>query len=140
MFRVKTLITAALVSLAAVSCMERGDDKINREILLATVWEGECFQPAIVQQEGDPEMECLYVFEGDGILNVYLQSTGVTGRPLQNLRYIYTPQAAEMVIEEYGLFTVKEISVDRLLLEGAAGKLDLHFYGDIGIIERTVPE
>ena len=35
-----------------------------------------------------------------------------------------------MVIDPYGTFTVREISVERLWLEGVTGSLDLRFHAD----------
>lgn len=127
MFRVKISIAAALVSILTLSCTEKSDDKVNREILWSTVWRGERFQPSAGQEE---EADRLYVFGADGMVKIYPESEGVAGEPVLSLRYIYTSQAAEMVIEDYGLFSVKEITVDRLLLEGSPGTLDLRFYSD----------
>ena len=55
---------------------------------------------------------------------------GKASEPVEQLRYIYTPKAAEMVIDSYGTFTVREISVERLWLEGVTGSLDLRFHAD----------
>lgn len=55
---------------------------------------------------------------------------GTASEPVEQLRYIYTPKAAEMVIDSYGTFTVREISVERLWLEGVTGSLDLRFHAD----------
>lgn len=137
MFRIKIAIIAA-ASLLTISCVEGNDEKINREILWSTVWEGERFQAASQHEDGTAE-KCLYVFAEDGILGVYPTDSGIDVEPLHSMRYIYTPRSAEMVIESYGLFAIKEISVDRLLLEGAPGKLDLRFYGDTGVLNRSVP-
>lgn len=130
MSRAKILMAMALVSLVTLSCTNNSDDNVNREILWSTVWKGQCFQP--FSQQGQDE-ECLYIFGGNGIMRVYSVDNGIPGHSKEDLRYIYTPQAAEIVIESYGLFSVKEITVDRLLLEGSRGTLDLRFYGDIAV-------
>ena len=93
------------------------------EILLSTEWCGERFTPDI-QQNTVPERDAeyalfLYIFGEDGILSVFAaEGEGTASEPVEQLRYIYTPKAAEMVIDSYGTFTVREISVERLWLEG----------------------
>ena len=126
------------------SCRERCDDNLNREILLETVWKGEQFHSAtltsisLLPSAYDDGTEYLYIFGVDGIMNVFAvdEYSGSAAhytelQPIRSLRYIYTPQNGEIVIEEYGLLLVKEISVEHLLLEGITGSLDLYFHSDI---------
>lgn len=127
MFRLKHLIIAATLSLAAVCCTEKDDDRVNREILVSTVWLGERFGESSVEAEEGAMY--LYVFGSDGIMSLFPESAGTEGVAAEELRYIYTPSADEMVIERYGNFAVREISVDRLCLEGSSGVLDLVFWG-----------
>lgn len=125
------------------SCKQRNDEGLNREILIATVWEGEQFRsatPVELFTVDDADAEFFYIFGKNGIMNVYPKSETVTSfddcdsQPVASLRYIYTPKDNEIVIEGYGLLLVKEISVDRLLLEGISGSLDLHFHSDINAV------
>ena len=140
---VLTIIMAAVAGVLLSSCKERSDDGLNREILIATVWEGEQFQSATSVEPfsyGDLDSEFFYIFGKNGILDVYPKSETIDsfesfdGQSIASLRYIYTPKDGEIVIEGYGLLLVKEISVDRLLLEGISGTLDLRFHSDINSV------
>lgn len=135
MFRPRHFITVVAVCMMAAGCTSRDDGRVNMEILLSTVWCGERFTPDI-QQNTVPERDAesvlfLYIFGEDGILSVFAaEGEGTASEPVEQLRYIYTPKAAEMVIDSYGTFTVREISVERLWLEGVTGSLDLRFHAD----------
>lgn len=135
MFRPRHFITVAAVCMMAAGCTSKDDGRVNMEILLSTVWCGERFTPDI-QQNTVPERDAesalfLYIFGEDGILSVFAaEGEGTASEPVEQLRYIYTPKAAEMVIDSYGTFTVREISVERLWLEGVTGSLDLRFHAD----------
>ena len=138
-----TLMISAIAGMVLTSCRERTDDNLNREILLETVWKGEQFHSATLANvsplpsDAGEDAEFFYIFRGDGIMNVFAgdEDSGTAHfaemQPLTSLRYIYTPQNGEIVIEEYGLLLVKEITVERLRLEGIAGSLDLRFHSDI---------
>ena len=137
----RTVLSIIIVAIAGVlltSCRERNDDGLNREILIETVWEGENFHSATSVNHllsDDDSTEFFYIFGKNGIMDIYPNSdTPNGGMPLASLRYIYTPQDNEIVIESFGLLLVKEISVDRLLLEGISGSLDLHFHSDINFV------
>ena len=123
MFRPRHFITVAAVCMMAAGCTSKDDGRVNMEILLSTVWCGERFTPDI-QQNTVPERDAesalfLYIFGEDGILSVFAaEGEGTASEPVEQLRYIYTPKAAEMVIDSYGTFTVREISVERLWLGG----------------------
>lgn len=143
MVRLRHWITAAATCILAVGCTDSNDDRVNREILLSTVWYGERFLPetepdAVPDEETGPD-ECLFVFGEDGILSVFGLPEGTGSEPLDELRYIYTAGSGEMVIDSYGVFTVREISVERLLMEGVSGTLDLRFYADADIVPDEEP-
>lgn len=105
------------------------DDRVNREILVSTVWCGERFVPDWLGNERDSaDDELLYRFGTDGIMSVYEYDALST--PVETERYIYIDGRGEMVIEGYGLFYIKRITVDRLSLEGETGSLDLRFYAE----------
>lgn len=104
MFRPRHFITVAAVCMMAAGCTSKDDGRVNMEILLSTVWCGERFTPDI-QQNTVPERDAesalfLYIFGEDGILSVFAaEGEGTASEPVEQLRYIYTPKAAEMVIE-----------------------------------------
>ncbi len=106
------------------------DDKVNREILVSTVWCGERFVPDWLGNERDSANdELLYRFSTDGIMSVYEYDDDALTL-VETERYIYIDGQGEMVIEGYGLFYIKKITVNRLSLEGETGKLDLRFYAE----------
>lgn len=129
MFRFRYWIILAVVCLLVTGCSLVSDDRVNREILVSTVWYGERFVHSNpLPQGGVEDGIMLYVFGGDGILSIYPEVSGTGGEPSERHRYIYTPSMDEMVIEDYGMFSVSVIDVDRILLEGSSGTIDLYFY------------
>jgi hypothetical protein len=137
MFRPWHWIAAATVCISAAGCAPSDSERVNREILLSTVWCGQQFVPRTQGPLPEEATERrLYIFGENGILSVLAEEAGPGSEAVEELRYIYTPQAAEMVIDTYGSFVVREISVERLWLEGIYGTLDLHFYADT----ETVPQ
>lgn len=129
MLRFRHWIILAVACLLATGCSLVSDDRVNREILVSTVWHGERFVSSNPLPQGGVEDEAmLYVFGSNGVLSIYPEISGTGGEPLENHRYIYTPSMGEMVIEDYGVFSVSVIDVDRILLEGSSGTLDLYFY------------
>ena len=129
MFRFRYWIILAVVCLLATGCSLVSDDRVNREILVSTVWYGERFVSSNPLPQGGVEDEAmLYVFGSNGVLSIYPEISGTGGEPLENHRYIYTPSMGEMVIEDYGVFSVSVMDVDRILKEESSGTLNLYFY------------
>ncbi len=122
----------AVACLMMAGCVARDMYTVNKEILVSTVWCGDRFVPAGAAVPADEwrGSRFLYVFGTNGVLSVYPESSGIAegGDAVAMLRYIYTPEDDRLVIDSYGVFTVKELSVDRLRLEGDSGVLDLSFY------------
>ena len=93
-------------------------------LLLSTVWCGEQFTPDIQQntvRERDVNPPCSSIYsEKTASCRSSPQREVDRLEPVEQLRYIYTPQSREMVIDSYGTFTVREISVERAA-EGVTG-------------------
>lgn len=139
MLRFRHWIILAVMCLLATGCSLMSDDRVNREILLSTVWRGERFVPKEpLPQDYMADESMLYVFGSNGILYIYPEISGTDGEPSESHRYIYTPSMDEMVIEDYGMFSVSIIDVDRMLLEGSSGTIDLYFYAGEDML--PVPE
>lgn len=130
MFSPRYWILVVAVCLSMCGCANM-DDRVNREILVSTIWSGERFVPdwLDVADSGEVAEEVLYRFGADGIMSVYEYGDDVP-MPLEAVRYIYIDGKGEIVIEGYGLFYIKKITVDRLSLEGETGNLELRFYAE----------
>lgn len=137
MFRTLKIMAVALVGLMMAGCTASDMYRVNQEILVSTVWVGDRFVPNGMPAESTAD-RYLYVFGTNGVLSVYPESSGVAdGDGTEMLHYIYTPEEDKIVIDTYGVFTVRVLNVDRLRLEGATGVLDLSFYA--GIDPVTTP-
>lgn len=114
-------MTVAAVCMAAAGCAKI-EETVNREILLSTVWRGEMFVPAGSFLSSWEQEECkgdyLYTFDVDGMLRVV--SADPTVEKIATLKYIYTPSEQRLVIEDWGVFGIEEINVDRLRLKNSA--------------------
>lgn len=126
-------IITALLCISITSCAT-AEDELNREILVSTVWRSNSFPvygSLILDLPVDEEAEnpdFLYVFDENGNMSIYPMVNEVC-EPIAKLRYIYSPQRAEMVIEKYGVFTVSYIEVDSMVLEDSGGRrVSLFFY------------
>ena len=133
MFRSVKFIAVTFVSLVLACCTASDIYQVNREILVSTVWCGERFVPAGTDVEvGAPSGRYLYVFGMNGVLSLYPEESGLpTGEDAEMHHYIYTPESRQLVIGSYGVFTVGELTVDRLRLAGSKGVIDLAFYAGI---------
>lgn len=138
MFRTLKMMVVALVGLMMTGCMASDIYRVNQEILVSTVWVGERFVPSGLPAAESAADRYLYVFGSNGVLSVYPESSDMAdGDGTEMLHYIYTPEEDKLVIDTYGVFTVRELTVDRLRLEGATGVLDLSFYA--GLDPVTTP-
>lgn len=124
---ITTMLCASFISCAT------DENELNREILVSTVWRSNSFpvdESRILNLSVDTETkntDLLYVFDENGSMSVYPVADEVC-EPIEKLRYIYSPQRAEMVIEKYGVFKVSHIEVESIVLEGTRGRIDLYFY------------
>lgn len=114
-------MTAAAICMAAAGCAKM-EETVNREILLSTVWRGEMFVPAgsfiSSSEQEEYKGDYLYTFDVDGVLRVVSADPAVEKNA--TLKYIYTPSEQRLVIEDWGVFGIEEINVDRLRLKYSA--------------------
>jgi len=130
--RLKLLLASAFFCLAVAGCAAEAQMSVYKELLIEVRWLRNIQFPA----PGDPDSYLLNFLESGSVRIYQIFGGEVREDTVRELRYIYDPDMASMAVEEYGLYEVKEINVDRIVLSGMGHEVVLERYKDKDPVEE----
>lgn len=117
MKRLKMLFAAAFACMALASCNSGSDNAVFRELLIEAVWHYEKAAPE------NGVTGYYFSFGKHGIVSIFPVTTYIN--PGTDHFYIYDPGKESLAIEEYGIFEVRDIDTDKLVLANGAAEYTL---------------
>ena len=106
---------------------------VYKELLIEARWLRNIQSPAL----GEPDAYLLNFLESGTVRIYQVYDNEVDQDTVRELLYIYDPDMAGMAIEEYGLFEVKEINIERIVLTSPGREVILDRYKDKDPVEET---
>ena len=130
--RLKLFFASAFFCLAVAGCTTEARMSVYKELLIEARWLRNIHLPS----PGEPDSYLLNFLES-GTVKIYQIFDGdVREDTVRELRYIYDPDMASMAVEEYGLYEVKEINTERIVLSGTGHEVVLERYKDKDPVEE----
>lgn len=130
--RLKVLFASTFFCLAVAGCTAEAGMSVYKELLIEARWLRNIQSPA----SGEPDSYLLNFLESGTVKIYQIFGDEVREDTVRELRYIYDPDMAGMAVEEYGLYEVKEINTDRIVLSAPAREVILERYKDKDPVEE----